>query len=387
MAFVAGPRQVGKSTLMRGLCSASDVMLNWDRPDDRREILSGSDQIIERRGILDLRAAGNRPLVAFDEIHKFRQWKNFLKGFFDACEGRVSILVAGSARLNVFKRGGDSLMGRYFLYRMHALSVGELMDRPYAPGLLRAPGEIPDDQFQALYRFGGFPEPFLRGTERFYNRWIRLRMEQMFREELRDLTLVQDIDQLTTLSQMLVRQAGAPTNYSALANQVCVSVDTIRRWLTLLESIYYVFRVRPWFKNVAKSLRKQPKVYPWDWSAVQDPGARLESFAAAHLLKAVHWWTDLGLGRFDLHYIRDTAKREVDFLISKDGLPWILIEVKTSPKEPISPALKHFAHALRVPHAFQAVMETESVVADCFVPDRQGAPFRVPLRTLCSQLP
>lgn len=386
MAFVGGPRQVGKSTLIDSLCSGNDLAFNWDRPDDRRAILKGSDDLIERYGIMDLRPADSRRLVAFDEIHKFRQWKNFLKGFFDATEGTVSVLVTGSARLNIYKRGGDSLMGRYFLYRMHPLSLGELVARPYDPCLIRDAAAIPEDAFDALYRFGGFPEPFLRGTDRFYNRWISLRTEQMIREDLRDLTRVQDIDQLMTLSQILIGQAGSTVNYSALANEICVSVDTIRRWMTLLESIYFSFRVRPWSKNVAKSLRKQPKVYPWDWSPVKDPGARIESFTASHLFKAVHWWTDLGLGQFDLHYIRDTAKREVDFLISRDSEPWMMVEVKKSRKEPLSPSLQHFAGLLKVPHVFQAVMEMDPIAADCFDSSRHGKPFRVPLRTLLSQL-
>lgn len=386
MAFVAGPRQVGKTTLIKELCSAGDCTFNWDRSDDRRKILKGSDFVVEACGVFDLAESAACPLIAFDEIHKFRQWKNFLKGVFDAVESSASILVTGSARLNVYKRGGDSLMGRYFLYRMHPLSIGELIDRPYQPCLISGPASISEESFEALYRFGGFPEPFTRATERFYKRWIRLRTEQMFREDLRDLTRVQDIDQLMTLSQILLQQAGSLVNYSSLASQICVSVDTIRRWMTLLESIYFSFRIRPWFRNVAKSLRKQPKIYLWDWSPIQDEGARIESFVASHLLKAVHWWTDLGLGQFDLFYIRDTAQREVDFLIAKDGEPWMMIEVKKSRKEPLSPALKYFSQALKVPFAYQAVLDFEQVDADCFEASRMGKPIRVPLRTLLSQL-
>ena len=386
MAFVAGPRQVGKSTLIDSLCKNNDVALNWDKPDDRRAILKGSDFIIENHGFRDLAPTHSRRLIAFDEIHKYRQWKNFLKGFFDASEGRASVLVTGSARLNVYKRGGDSLMGRYFLYRMHPLSIGEIAPRLYNPVLIHGPATITDDAFDALYRFGGFPEPYLRGSDRFYKRWIRLRSEQMFREDLRDLTRVQEIDQLMTLSQILISRAGALMNYSELANETRVSVDTIRRWMTLLESIYFSFRVRPWFRNVAKSLRKQPKIYPWDWSPVKDEGARIECFTASHLLKAIDWWTDLGLGHFDLHYLRDTAQREVDFLVSRDGEPWMMIEVKKSMKEPFSPSLKYFAQQLNVPHVFQAVLEMEPVEADCFAASRTAQTLRVPLKTLLSQL-
>lgn len=386
MAFVGGPRQVGKTTLISRLLATGDTCLNWDRASDRALILKGGDAIADHCGLFDL-DAGVKRLIALDEIHKFRRWKNLLKGFFDTLEGRVSILVTGSARLNVYKRGGDSLMGRYFLYRMHPLSVGELVERAYTPGqLIAPPANIPNDTFDALYRFGGFPEPFSRANVRFYNRWAGLRMEQMFREDLRDLTRVQEIDQLLALSHVLRSQAGALANYSSLAADVAVSVDTIRRWLTILESVYFSFRVRPWFRNVAKSLRKQPKIYPWDWSFVEEEGARIECFVASHLLKSVHGWTDLGLGTFELFYIRDTLQREVDFLIAKDAKPWMMIEVKKSAKEPISPALRHFAAQLAVPYAFQAVMDTEPIQADCFADMQAGHPRRVPARTLLAQL-
>jgi len=388
MAFVAGPRQVGKTTLLRSLLPEGSLSLNWDRPSERDLILKGSDALLEASGFWDLRPeGGERPLLAFDEIHKFRHWKRFLKGLFDAVDGKASILVTGSARLNIYKRGGDSLMGRYFLYRMHPLSVAEIAGRVFDPEqIVGSPLKVEEASFENLVRFGGFPEPFLRGSERFHRRWSDLRLEQLFREDLRDLTRIQDVDQLLGLSRVLTAQVGQLANYSTLASQVSVSVDTIRRWLTVLESFYFSFRVQPWFKNVAKSLRKQPKIYLWDWSRIEDPGARCECFVACHLLKAVHWWNDLGLGTFALHYVRDTAKREVDFLVVRDGHPWMMLELKRSPREPISPVLKHFAGALQVPHAFQAVFGMDYVDADCFAEGNRGSPLRVPLRTLLSQL-
>jgi uncharacterized protein len=387
MAFVAGPRQVGKTTLLKALLNKGDVAFNWDRPAERELILQGSDALLERVGWWDLRSADAPKFrLAFDEIHKFRYWKRFLKGLFDATDGKASILVTGSARLNIYKRGGDSLMGRYFLYRMHPLSVGELTDRTRkAEALTVLPVPVDEASFEALMRFGGFPEPFLRATDRFHRRWSDLRLEQLFREDLRDLTRVQDIDQLISLSRLLITQSGQLANFSTLAKQISVTVDTIRRWLDVLESFYFSHRIRPWFKNVSKSLRKQPKIYPTDWSVVQDPGARCECFVAGHFLKAVNYWTDCGLGKFALHYLRDTYQREVDFLIVRDGCPWMLVEVKLSSKEPLSPALKHFAKELNVPYAFQAVLDMEYVDADCFAAP-QGNPLRVPLRTLLAQL-
>lgn len=389
MAFIAGPRQVGKTTLLKALLRNGDMAFNWDRPSEREWILRGSDALLEHAGLLDLRAEGApRPCLAFDEIHKFRHWKRFLKGLFDAIDGEASVLVTGSARLNIYKRGGDSLMGRYFLYRMHPLSVGEVTGRAYAPGaLIYDPLPVDPESFAALLQFGGFPEPFLRASDRFHRRWSGLRMEQLFREDLRDLTRVQDIDQLLSLSDLLVAQSGQLANFSTFAKQISVTVDTIRRWLDVLESFYFCHRIRPWFKNVSKSLRKQPKIYPIDWSVVPDRGARCECFVASHLLKAVHYWSDCGLGTFSLHYIRDTSQREVDFLVARDGAPWLLLEIKASVKEPISASLKHFTNELDVPHSFQAVLDMDYVSADCFANTCHGKPVRVPLRTLLSQLP
>lgn len=388
MAFITGARQVGKTTLLRALQKEGDVLFNWDRPSEREWILKGSDELLDHAGLFNLRASGSpKPQIAFDEIHKFRHWKRFLKGLFDAVDGKASVTVTGSARLDIFKRGGDSLMGRYFLYRMHPLSVGELSERNRPTGAVTvAPSPTDPSAIDALWRFGGFPEPFLRASDRFHRRWSQLRLEQLFREDLRDLTRVQEIDQLISLSHLLIAQSGQLANFSNLAKQISVTVDTIRRWLDVLESFYFSYRVRPWFKNISKSLRKQPKIYTTDWSAIPDPGARCESFMAAHLLKAVNYWTDAGLGQFALHYIRDAYQREVDFLVVRDGVPWMLIEVKNSAKEPISPALVHFSRELMVPHTFQAVWEMDEVDADCFANPTTDHPLRIPMRTLLSQL-
>jgi len=155
-------------------------------------------------------------------------------------------------------------------------------------------------------------------------------------------------------------------NYSSLAKNTQVSVDTARRWVSALESLYYCFTLRPWSVNVPKSLRKQPKVYLWDWSVIRDPGARRENLVAAHLLKAVHWWTDTGLGTYALFYLRDKAKREVDFLVTRDRRPWFMVEVKSSSATSISPSLHYFTETLGVSHAFQLTFDLEYQDVDCF---------------------
>jgi predicted AAA+ superfamily ATPase len=379
MALVAGPRQVGKTTTCRSL-AGEDAYLSWDDRDDRRLFQAGPRAVAER---LALDVARERPpVVAFDELHKFGKWKGFLKGFFDLYERRARVLVTGSARLDLYRRGGDSLMGRYFLFRMHPLSVAELARQEVPDAEVSPPAAVPRAAFDALWRFGGYPEPFTKASSRFHARWRDLRREQLVREDIRDLTRVQELGQIDTLVTLLEERSGGQLVYSSLATQLGVAVETIRRWIDALERFYFGFRVRPWFINVAKSLRKEPKWFVLDWSTVHDPGARAETMVACHLLKAVHAWTDLGFGRFELCYLRDKEKREVDFVVVKDRKPWFLVEVKTSERS-LAPALERFQVQLRAPHAFQVVMDLDHANVDCF--SYQG-PIVVPARTFLSQL-
>jgi hypothetical protein len=377
MALVAGPRQVGKTTACRAL---ADEYLNWDNTDDRRELLRGPASLAARLGLDRLRA--KPPIVVFDEVHKHAKWKTLLKGFFDTYGGRTRILVTGSSRLDVFRRGGDSLMGRYLLYHMHPWSVAESI-RTGLPGrALHAPAEIPDAEWNALWEHGGFPEPFLRRDSRFSRRWRSLRRDQLSKEDVRDLARITDLGTMEVLMQILAERSAQPLVYANLAGEVQVAVDTAKRWTGLLTGIHYGFLVRPWFKNVAKALRKEPKWFLRDWSGVDDEGARAETFVACHLLKAVEGWTDLGFGDFELRYVRDKQKREVDFLVVRDRKPWFLVEAKLSDTH-LSASLEHFQRQTKAPHAVQVVVNLPYEPADCFATHR---PVVVPARTFLSQL-
>ncbi len=378
MAFVSGPRQVGKTTACRELSSA---YLDWDNLNDRRTFLAGPAAVAERLGLE--RLAETPVAAAFDEIHKYRGWKGFLKGFFDTYADRVRVLVTGSSRLDVFRRGGDSLMGRYFRFRMHPFSVAEILD-PALPGdaIVRPPQAVSDVHYAALLDHGGFPEPFLKRDAAFTRRWQGLRREQLLREEIRDLTRIQELGQLDVLAELLLERSGSQLVYANLSREIGASIDSIRRWVDTLAGLHYCFLVRPWFRSLGRALRKEPKVYLRDWSLLVNPGARAETFVACHLLKAVEGWTDLGLGRFDLHYLRDKEKREVDFLVVRDRKPWFLVEVKTSDTALHAP-LAYFQKATGCAHAFQAVMDLAPIRTDCF---SRRDPVVVPARTLLSQL-
>ena len=268
MAFVTGPRQVGKTTTCRALSTA---YLSWDDADHRRVILAGPAAVAGRVGLGHLQ--DRRPTVVLDELHKFRRWKAFLKGFFDTYADELRLIVTGSARLDVFRRGGDSLMGRYLPYRMHPFSVAEVADPslPDETRIVRRPRRIPDAELDALLEHGGFPEPFLARDARFTRRWGALRREQLIRGDLRDLTRIADLAQLDTFAHVLEERSATQVVYANLARELSISVDTARRWIDVLGAFHLGFVVRPWFRNVPRSLRKEPKWYLRDWSHDRRP--------------------------------------------------------------------------------------------------------------------
>jgi predicted AAA+ superfamily ATPase len=380
MAFVSGPRQVGKTTTCR---SHADTYANWDNLDDREQILGGPTQLVAKLG-LD-RLSTKMPVALFDELHKHPRWKQFLKGFFDTYADQVSIIVTESSRLDTYRRVGDSLMGRYFLYRMHPFSVAETLhkDLPDPKRVVRPPKKPKPAEFDALWQHGGYPEPFLKRDRRFSRRWQDLRTQQLLREDVRDLTQIQQIDQLTMLVKLLSVRSANQIVYSNLARDVQASVDTIRRWIDTLSSLHHGFLIKPWFKNVSRSIRKEPKWFLRDWANIEDDGSRAETFVGCHLLKAVEGWNDLGLGRFHLAYLRDKAKREVDFVVIRDDRPWFLVEVKFH-EDQISGSLKHYQDQIKAPYAFHVVVDAAYVDADCFA--RPRGPVVVPARTFLSQL-
>jgi len=377
MAFVSGPRQVGKTTTCR---NHADNYVNWDNVDDREQVLAGPAKLVEHLSVH--RLSESTPTVLFDELHKHPRWKQFLKGFFDSYGDQVRIVVTGSSRLDTYRRVGDSLMGRYFLYRMHPFSVAETLhqDLPDPDRIVRYPAKPKKADFDTLWIHGGYPEPFLKRDKRFRQ---TLRTQQLLREDVRDLTQITQLDQLALLAKLLGVRSARQVVYSNLAKEIRVSVDTVRRWIETLSSLHHGFLIKPWFTNISRSLRKEPKWFLRDWAEIEDVGDKAETFVGCQLLKAVEGWADLGLGKFQLAYLRDKEKREVDFVVIQDGKPWFLVEVKHR-DESISDSLRHFQDQTKAPFAFQVVIEADYVNADCFA--KPGGPIVVPARTFLSQL-
>lgn len=383
MAFLSGPRQIGKTTIAKHCHALSNYFkyLNWDKATDREQILSGVETIVKSFSIDVL--AKDKPILVFDEIHKYKNWRTFLKGYIDEYKGDIHTLVTGSAKLNLYRRNADSLMGRYFLYRIHPFTINEMIRTNLHEELFLPPKKIDDDHFEALYEFGGFPEPLIKQDKSFYRRWQNLKQEQMIREDIRDLSQIQELAQLEVLSIILQRQVGQLLDYSSLAKKIRVSDQTIRRWINILESFFYCFTIKPWSRNISRSLLKQPKLYLWDWSVLQDKGAKNENFIASHLLKAVHFWTDMGLGKYDLYFLRDKDKHEVDFLVTRENAPWIMVEVKSSAKESINENLYHFQSHIQVPYSFQLAFDLPYIDKNCFLSKKI---LIVPVKTFLSQL-
>lgn len=371
MVFVSGPRQVGKTTLGRQVLDivspGQQVYLTWDRPEHRAQIRS-------------LGWSRSPKVVVLDEVHKYARWKTLLKGFHDTEGSQQRLLVTGSARLDLFRKGGDSLLGRYQGLRLHPLSIGELarhgghlinVPEPSSWASARA---APIDEFQHLLSVGGFPEPALAGTERQARRWRLAHRERVLREDVRDLTLVRDVSLLEQLVDLLVERVASPISVSSLRRDLEVDHKTVLRWLEILERLYVVFRVAPYAGSLARTLRKEPKIYFWDWAEAPQGGARFENLVASHLLKLCHWLSDVEGHRVELCYVRDRERREVDFLLVKGKKPWVLIESKVSERA-ANPSLEYFRKRLAVPFAFQVVA--------------QGGPSRdvVPVTRMFSGLP
>ena len=267
IAFLSGPRQVGKTTCAQNLVAdfPRSRYLNWDNFLDRTEALQNQFAFSQALALDEVGAVDT--VCVIDELHKLASWRDFLKGIYDTYPD-LRLLITGSGMLQQFSRGGDSLRGRYFPYTMHPLSVAELVG-PVSDLLVRdTPIELPQDQWDALLKFGGFPDPFLRAEESFHRQWTATWHDQLLREEIRDLTRVQELSRIEALALVIRGQVGGLTNYSSIARHIGCSVDSIRNWLEILKSLHYCFSISPWFKNLNRALRKEPKIYLWDWSQV-----------------------------------------------------------------------------------------------------------------------
>ena len=360
LVFLGGPRQVGKTTLAKQILAArglseESAYRNWDVLSDRKELLQ------ERLPI-------QPNLLVLDEVHKFARWRSLVKGFFDKYSPKRTLLVTGSARLDHFRKGGDSLQGRYHYFRLHPLTVPELLT--FYPEKF---------DLERLIHFGGFPEPYFSGSDRDWRRWQLERQARIIHEDLRDLERVQEISKVELLMDALPSRVGSPLSLKSLQEDLMVAHATVARWLEILENLYVCFRISPYGSPKIRAVKKEQKLYLWDWSNIEDAGARFENFVASHLLKYCHFIQDTEGHKMELRYIRDTDKREVDFVVIKNKKPLFAVEAKVSEKA-LSPHVKYFSERTPIPKFYQTHLGA-AVFGD---PERGGR--MLPFELLCKEL-
>jgi predicted AAA+ superfamily ATPase len=337
MLFLGGPRQVVKTTLALQFLKPPTInnpaYLNWDRNSDKSLILK--DQFPLQK---------SRTLV-FDEIHKYSKWRNLIKGLYDKHHEDNRFLVTGSARLDHFRKGGDSLLGRYRYFRLHPFSLMELNKNPSKSDL------------EILLKFGGFPEPLFSQKENEHRIWQNDRMVKVASEDIRDLANIKDISSLLLLAELLPSRVGSPLSLKSLAEDLQVSQPTVERWVEALSSLYYCYSILPFGAPKIRAVRKLKKLYLWDWSQVESPGYRLENLVASHLLKYCHFITDTEGFNMELRYLRDTDGREIDFVILKNKVPIFVVECKSGEKS-LSPHINYFKARTQIPEFYQVHLGT-----------------------------
>lgn len=330
--LLSGPRQCGKTTLVRALFENS-VYLNYDLAEDRLAIANK-----EWRRDVDC--------VIFDELHKMPEWKRWLKGIYDKEGQRPRLIVTGSANMDAFTKVGDSLAGRFFQFRLHPLDVKE------AVAMLH---QSPEEAAQTILTHSGFPEPFLKQSEVFYRRWRRTHLDVILRQDFLDLSAVRSLKSIEILIDLLTLRVASPISYANLARDLQVDAKTVKAWALLLENFYVFFSVTPYHHNIARAILKEPKFYFFDVARVKNEGARLENLVACALLKEIHYWEDTQGVSARLHYLKTTHPHELDFLITVEDQPVFACEVKTADSKP-SPHCKFFQQTLNLKHVHQLVL-------------------------------
>lgn len=337
MRFITGPRQVGKTTLAKQKLhdEKSEILYYlWDLRSVRQKYKA--HELFFTEDALD---PARKLWICFDEIHKMPKWKNILKAAFDETSDRYQFIVTGSAKLNIVRRAGDSLAGRYFSFHLLPLTLDEVYSgssiQTSIPESARDFVDIvidiasaPQEALEHLLTYSGFPEPFLEQSRAFHNKWAHDYIETVIREDIGALTRIVDREYIFDLYNLLPEMVGSPVSQSSLASHIQISPATIKNYLRRLEDFYLTFSIRPYSRNIKRSLLKAGKYYLYDWTRIKNRGLRFENYVACELKTLIVLWGDASGEDFSLFYIRNKQKQETDFLIVRDGVPWLLVEVK-----------------------------------------------------------
>lgn len=346
MLMLSGPRQVGKTTLVQSsLIKSPELYFNWDLPKVRAAYRADSDFFFSGK----IRSSD---WICFDEIHKRAKWKDILKGVFDQYRDSFRLVVTGSALLETFKKSGDSLVGRYFTTHLFPINLGDFRKGDFQK--FTSPDQVMSLALEAkensviedLLEVGGFPEPFYRGKVEFWKRWSEQHLELIVSQDMRDITQIQNLDKIQELLELLVPNIGSQVSNSSLSKDLEVAHTTVRLWLSQLEKVQLVFPVRPYSKKLRNVFKKETKWYFTDWCVAQEN--RFENYVACLLHRATVLWKDRWGEDFELHYVATHQGAEVDFLLTLEGKPFLLVEAKAGKPDPV-PSYFQFSEKLGVP--------------------------------------
>lgn len=355
MVFIGGPRQVGKTTVglsfLKPPSVSNPAYLNWDDLNSKALLKKGelpADKII-----------------LLDEMHKYKNWRSLIKGFYDKRKESQKFIVTGSARLDHYRRGGDSLLGRYRYLRLHPFSVSELKITSAA-------------DLEHLLHFGGFPEPFIAAKERFLKLWHKERLYRIVNDDIRNLENLREYSMIEVLAETLPTRVGSVLSVNSLAEDLSVNYRTAENWLRILEQVYYCYRIMPFGSAKIKAVKKEKKLYLWDWSSIESPGAKFENLVASQLLQYCNYLEDSEGDSMELRFLRDIDKREIDFVVLKNKKPLFAVECKTGEKK-TSPHLRYFKERTDIPFFFQVHRGNN----DSLVEDRIRV---IPFLKFCSEI-
>lgn len=350
MVFIGGARQVGKTTLAKdiiGVTYKRTGYYNWDKKSDRKIIMQSE-------------WPGDSDLIILDEIHKYKKWKSFVKGEYDTLKEKYHFIITGSSRLDVYRKGGDSMQGRYHYYRLHPFSLAELAEtEPHFKLFeeLPIPSKDETELFHSLDKFGGFPEPFTKQSERSLRRWHNEKNNRLFREDIRDLEQIRDLSNMQLLGDLLPERVASLLSINSIREDIEVSHRAVSSWINILETFYYCYRIYPFVGKNYRSLKKDAKLYLWDWSEIEDESKRFENMIGSHLFKLVHFLQDYEGYKAILYFLRNVDKKEVDFFVMIDGKPWFSVEAKLNETK-VSPHLNYFKEKLNIPFSYQVIKKS-----------------------------
>lgn len=340
MVFIGGPRQVGKTTLCLEFIKPSLITnpayLNWDD--------------VRRKSQIKKAELPSAPTLIFDEIHKYKYWRNLIKGIYDTQHDEKKILLTGSARLDHYRKGGDSLLGRYRYFRLHPFSVSELK--------MSSTSDL-----QELLSFGGFPEPLFAKSEKEARLWQRERLYRIVNDDIADLENLKEYSLIESLAEALPDRVGSLLSHNALAEDLGVNPRTIAHWIEILENVYYCYCILPFGAPKVRAIKKTKKLYLWDWASISEEGPRFENLVASHLLKYCHYLEDTQGYKMELRYLRDTNNREIDFVVVQNKKPIFAVECKSGDRS-VGPSLHYFRERTNIPKFYQVHMKERDYVVD-----------------------